>query len=68
MDLHFDPSVWIAAYGYWTVFVLIGLENMDVPLANSGRPADIAQSMLMTRRRVPRLRVSSEVVVKPISE
>lgn len=32
MDLHFDPSVWIAAYGYWTVFVLIGLENMDVPL------------------------------------
>ena len=32
MDLHFDPSVWIAAYGYWAVFVLIGLESMGVPL------------------------------------
>jgi membrane protein DedA with SNARE-associated domain len=30
--LDFDPSVWIAAYGYWAVFVLVGLESMGVPL------------------------------------
>jgi membrane protein DedA with SNARE-associated domain len=32
VDLHFDPSVWIAAYGYWAVFVLVALESMGVPL------------------------------------
>jgi len=30
--LDFDPSGWIAAYGYWAVFVLVGLESMGVPL------------------------------------
>jgi membrane protein DedA with SNARE-associated domain len=32
VDLHFDPSVWIAAYGYWAVLVLVALESMGVPL------------------------------------
>jgi membrane protein DedA with SNARE-associated domain len=30
--LHFDPSAWIAAYGYWAVLVLVGLESMGLPL------------------------------------
>jgi membrane protein DedA with SNARE-associated domain len=28
----FDPSGWIAAYGYWAVLVLVGLESMGLPL------------------------------------
>jgi membrane protein DedA with SNARE-associated domain len=32
VDLHFDPSVWIAAYGYWAVLVLVALESMGVPV------------------------------------
>jgi len=30
--VHFDPTGWIAAYGPWAVFVLVGLESMGVPL------------------------------------
>jgi len=30
--LHLDPSVWIAAYGYWAVLVIVGLESVGVPL------------------------------------
>ena len=32
VNLHFDPSVWIAAYGYWAVLVLVGLESIGLPL------------------------------------
>src|SRR4051794_29852177 len=28
----FDPSAWIAAYGYWAVLLLVGLESMGLPL------------------------------------
>jgi membrane protein DedA with SNARE-associated domain len=28
----FDASGWIAAYGYWAVLVLVGLESMGLPL------------------------------------
>jgi membrane protein DedA with SNARE-associated domain len=30
--LQFDLSGWIAAYGYWAVLVLVGLESMGLPL------------------------------------
>jgi membrane protein DedA with SNARE-associated domain len=30
--LQLDLSGWIAAYGYWAVLVLVGLESMGVPL------------------------------------
>jgi membrane protein DedA with SNARE-associated domain len=30
--LQLDPSGWIAAYGYWAVLVLVGLESMGLPL------------------------------------
>jgi len=30
--IHLDPTAWIAAYGPWAVFVLVGLESMGVPL------------------------------------
>src|SRR5258705_1513629 len=32
MFSQFDPSGWIAAYGYWAVLVLVGLESMGLPL------------------------------------
>ena len=45
----FDPSGWIAAYGYWAVLVLVGLESMGLPLP--GETALIAAAVYAGTRR-----------------
>ena len=41
--MQFDHSGWIAAYGYWAVLVLVGLESMGLPLP--GETALIAAAL-----------------------
>src|SRR5882672_360307 len=45
----FDPSGWIAAYGYWAVLVLVGLESIGLPLP--GETALIAAAVYAGTRR-----------------
>jgi membrane protein DedA with SNARE-associated domain len=58
----FDPSGWIAAYGYWAVLVLVGLESMGLPLP--GETALIAAAVYAGTRR--ELNVAGVIAVASI--
>ena len=51
MAWEFDPSGWIATYGYWAALVLVGLESLGLPLP--GETALIAAAVYAGTRHEP---------------